>query len=148
MLSDKAIAKSVNNGLSQLEHIEAVKDIQELYTKSKYLESSKDKSGAENLIIHRYTADIDNETKALITLKETIQGNTKGNKIYTLELEGLENVAKLESAQPRTLAKHSTSSRNTHDWDNVTPDVKPEFNSTIDKALLSKQELWSKIQKE
>ena len=148
MLSDKAIAKSVNNGFSELEHIEAVKDIQELYTKSKYLESSKDKSGAENLIIHRYTADIDNETKALITLKETIQGNTKGNKIYTLELEGLENVAKLESAQPRTLAKHSTSSRNTHDWDNVTPDVKPEFNSTIDKALLSKQELWSKIQKE
>ena len=146
MLSDKAIAKSVNNGFSELEHIEAVKDIQELYAKSKYLESSKDKSGAENLIIHRYTADIDNETKALITLKETIQGNTKGNKIYTLELEGLENVAKLESAQPRTLAKHSTSSRNTHDWDNVTPDVKPESNTTIDKDLLSKKELWSTIQ--
>ena len=82
---------------------------------------------------------MDSNTEALITLKETIEGKYRGNKIYTLELEGLENVAKLESAQPRTLAKHSTSSRNTHDWDNVTPDVKPESNSTTDKALLSKR---------
>ena len=82
---------------------------------------------------------MDSNTEALITLKETIEGKYRGNKIYTLELEGLENVAKLESAQPRTLAKHSTSSRNTHDWDNVTPDVKPESNSITDKALLSKR---------
>ena len=46
------------------------------------------------IIIHRYKAEVDSNTEVLITLKETTIGKYKGNKIYTLELEGLENVGK------------------------------------------------------
>ena len=95
MLSDKAIAKSVNNGFSELEHIEAVKDIQELYKKANFIKTHKDlKHNNPAIIIHRYKAKVDKNTEALITLKETIDGKYKGNKIYTLELEGLQNVGK------------------------------------------------------
>ncbi|HJF82882.1 PBECR2 nuclease fold domain-containing protein [Helicobacter pullorum] len=138
MLSDKAIAKSVNNGFSELEHIEAVKDIQELYTRARFIETHKDlKHNDPAIIIHRYKAEVDSNTEALITLKETIEGKYRGNKIYTLELEGLEKSAS-KSHESLTLPKHNAVSRNTTDSFIVTPTAKPESNSTIDSKLLSK----------
>ena len=126
MLSDKAIAKSVNNGFSELEHIEAVKDIQELYTRARFIETHKDvKHNDPAIIIHRYKAEVDSNTEALITLKETIEGKYRGNKIYTLELEGLEKSAS-KSHESLTLPKHNAMSRNTTDSFIVTPTAKPE----------------------
>ena len=126
MLSDKAISKSVNNGFSELEHIEAVKDIQELYTRARFIETHKDlKHNDPAIIIHRYKAEVDSNTEALITLKETIEGKYRGNKIYTLELEGLEKSAS-KSHESLTLPKHNAVSRNTTDSFIVTPTAKPE----------------------
>ncbi|WP_104719348.1 PBECR2 nuclease fold domain-containing protein [Helicobacter pullorum] len=126
MLSDKAIAKSVNNGFSELEHIEAVKDIQELYTRARFIQTHKDvKHNDPAIIIHRYKAEVDSNTEALITLKETIEGKYRGNKIYTLELEGLEKSAS-KSHESLTLPKHNAVSRNTTDSFIVTPTAKPE----------------------
>ena len=81
---------------------------------------------------------MDSNTEALITLKETIEGKYRGNKIYTLELEGLEKSAS-KSHESSTLPKHNAVSRNTTDSFIVTPTAKPESNSTTDKALLSKR---------
>ncbi len=90
MLSDKAIAKSVNNGFSALEHIEAVQNIQDLYQNSTFKQTYKDRKGNNpNVLIHRYESIINEDTQALITLKESVDTNNKGTKIYTLELEGL-----------------------------------------------------------
>lgn len=95
MLSDKAIAKSVKNGFSELEHIEAVQNIQELYKKAEFIQTHKDlKHSDPAIVMHRYKVGIDKNTEALITLKETIVGEYKGNRIYTLELEELKNVGK------------------------------------------------------
>ena len=95
MLSDKAIAKSVKNGFSELEHIQAVQNIGELYKKAKFVKTHKDLKHSDPVVVmHRYKAGIDENTEALITLKETIAGEYKGNRIYTLELEELKNVGK------------------------------------------------------
>lgn len=96
--SDKALQKSLNNGFTQDEHIKTAEHLKELYENSIFKETTKDKSGADNLMIHRYNKTININgvnANALITLKETIKGQYKGNKIYTLELEGLEKIGKL-----------------------------------------------------
>ena len=85
MVSDKAIAKSVANGFSAMEHFNAVNDIESLYKNAIFKETTADKHGEIYLKIHRYNAQFEN-ANALITLKETTE---HGNKIYTLELEEL-----------------------------------------------------------
>ncbi|WP_297192377.1 PBECR2 nuclease fold domain-containing protein [uncultured Campylobacter sp.] len=91
MSSDKAIAKSVDNGFSKMEHLEAVANIKELFRNSKKLISKGDvKNSDNNLIINRYVSDLnvnDKEAKALLTLKEY---NENGKRFYSLELENLE----------------------------------------------------------
>ena len=95
MVSDKAIAKSVANGFSAMEHFNAVNDIESLYKNAIFKETTADKHGEIYLKIHRYNAQFEN-ANALITLKETTE---HGNKIYTLELEGLEAPTKQVHSQ-------------------------------------------------
>ena len=91
MSSDKAIAKSVDNGFSKMEHLQAVANIKELFRNSKKLISKGDvKNSDNNLIINRYVSDLnvnDKEARALLTLKEY---NENGKRFYSLELENLE----------------------------------------------------------
>lgn len=95
MVSDKAIAKSVANGFSAMEHFNAVNDIESLYKNAIFKETTADKHGEIYLKIHRYNAQFEN-ANALITLKETTE---HGNKIYTLELEELEAPTKQVHSQ-------------------------------------------------
>ena len=89
MISDKAIAKSVNNGFSEEQHFRAVEKVAELFKNSVKALSKADQKD-KNLIIHRYNAPFEN-ANALLTLKE-YQEN--GKNIYSLELEEL-NAAKI-----------------------------------------------------
>ena len=88
MGSDAAIQKSVNNGFSPEQHFEASKQVDSLFEKATFKQSSQDtKSTNPNVWIHRYSAQIDKDTSAIITLKESIDKDT--TRIYTLELESL-----------------------------------------------------------
>ena len=96
IISSKAVAKSVVNGFSRDEHIEVAKHIEKLFTESKLLRSHKDYKENPNILqVHRFVKDIEvngKEANALITLFEKMQGK---NKIYTIELESLENLPPL-----------------------------------------------------
>ncbi|MCR2124892.1 hypothetical protein CUPS3778_07580, partial [Campylobacter upsaliensis] len=116
MTSDKAIQKSVNNGFTPQEHFKAVQDIESLYQAAVLKETHADrKSNNPNVFIHRYTADF-NGNNALITIKESLDNNSKGNKIYTLELEALE----LKPSAPEPQGS-ITMSKNTGYAEPVTP---------------------------
>ncbi|MDL0102545.1 LPD23 domain-containing protein, partial [Campylobacter felis] len=129
MTSDKAIAKSVNNGFSEAEHFEAVGDIENLYQKAILKQTHGDaKSNNANVLFHRYNADFKG-ANALITLKESLDKNTKGNKIYTLELEALE----LKPAAPKPLGSEAMS-RNTGYAEPVTP------TETLNESIAQKSE--------
>lgn len=86
MTSDKAVAKSVANGFTPQEHFKAVQEVDKLYQRAMFKETTDDKNGENYLKIHRYIAETDN-TQAKITLKESEE---HGSKIYTLELEELQ----------------------------------------------------------
>lgn len=132
MTSDKAIAKSVANGFSPQEHFKAVQDIENLYQGAVFKETHKDKKSENpNVFIHRYNADF-NGNNALITIKESLDSNSKGNKIYTLELEALE--LKPSAPEPQGSA---TMSRNTGYAEPVTPTETPK--DIIPQNLLKAQ---------
>ena len=102
--STKVADKSIKNGFSEAQHFEAAKHIKELYENSTLKHSSADKYGNSEVSIHRYATCLmidNNLAQAKITIKETLNGIYKGNKIYTIELE---SIAKL-STEPQTLAK-------------------------------------------
>lgn len=125
MTSDKAIAKSVANGFSAMEHFNAVNDIESLYKNAIFKETQKDnKSTNPNTLIHRYESVYDNQASALITLKESLDPNTKGNKIYTLELEELKSL-ELKASAPDPQGE-SLSSRNLGYAEPKTPDKNPK----------------------
>ena len=84
MLSSKAVQKSLDNGFSRGEHIEAVASIKELFQRANLASKTQDKSGARNLQIYRFNAPF-KEANALITIKESTDLNLK--KLYSLELE-------------------------------------------------------------
>ena len=95
--SSKAINKSVANGFSETQHFEVAKHLKELYENAKLREITPDKNTDKNIQMPRYEANfmLDGQhTQAKITLKETLKGMYKGNKIYTIELE---SIAKLPS---------------------------------------------------
>ena len=98
IMSSKAVAKSAANGFSRDEHIEVAKHIEKLFTESKLLRSHKDYKENPNILqVHRFVKDIEvngKEANALITLFEKMQGK---NKIYTIELESLENLHPLST---------------------------------------------------
>lgn len=110
--SSKASEKSIQNGFSEAQHFEVVKNLKELYENAKFSDTMADKNGAKNLQIHHYTADfiLDGESaQAKIMLKETIDEQNKGNRIYTLELE---SVARLKPAEPQAPATASVKPQN------------------------------------
>ena len=116
MISDKAVAKSVANGFEPAEHFKAVQEVDKLYQKARLKETHKDfKGDSDNVLIHRYDTKTDN-ANVLLTLKETLKGDYKGNKIYSLELETLELKPTLPEPQGS-----ETMSRNTIRKAIVTP---------------------------
>ena len=84
MLSDKAIAKSVQNGFSKQEHLEAVGDIERLFSISQEAATHSHKGDNPSVIIHRLNAPFKN-ANALITTKESLDKDK--NRIYSVELE-------------------------------------------------------------
>lgn len=147
MVSDKAIAKSIANGFSAMEHFSAVNDIENLYKNAIFKETQKDnKSTNPNTLIHRYESVYDNEASALITLKESLDPNTKGNKIYSLELEELKSL-ELKASAPDPQGE-SLSSRNLGYAEPKTPDKNSESiipqiqdNETIAKEIVNAIEI-------
>lgn len=101
MISDEAVRESVKNGFTPAEHIEVAKHIQELYEEAKLREIKPDlKHGHTSLQIPRYEAMFDLnglQAQVLITLKETLKGMYKGNRIYSIELE---SIARLKPTEP------------------------------------------------
>ena len=91
--SDAALKTSKDNGFSEAAHFEAAKHLPELYENAKLREIQPDtKNGDPNVKIPRYEIafTLDNEPAiAKITLKETLTGKFKGNKLYTIELESI-----------------------------------------------------------
>lgn len=88
--SQKALNKSLNNGFTQEEHYKAGELIKDLYKNSNYLKSERaNNNSADIKAIHRYVSLLQingKNAQSLITLKENVQS---GNRIYSLELEGL-----------------------------------------------------------
>ena len=84
MLSDKAIAKSVQNGFSKQEHLEAVGDIERLFSISQEAATHSHKGDNPSVIICRLNAPFKN-ANALITTKESLDKDK--NRIYSVELE-------------------------------------------------------------
>ncbi|TLE07306.1 hypothetical protein [Helicobacter bilis] len=88
--SKKAIDKSIANGFSRDEHFKVAQDLKSLFENSKLKESHADNKQREHIKVHRFIQDLsinDKEAQAKITLFEKIEGK---NRIYTLELEGLD----------------------------------------------------------
>ena len=95
MTSDEAIKESQKSNFTAAQHLEVVKRVDELFENSRLREIQPDKNGDPNLQMRRYEVKfmLDNEkARAKITLKETLSGMYKGNKIYTLELESVSKV--------------------------------------------------------
>ncbi|MGX2972882.1 LPD3 domain-containing protein, partial [Helicobacter sp. T3_23-1059] len=95
--STKAISKSMTNGFNEKQHFEVAKRLKELYENARLREIAPDKNADKNIQIPRYEAyfTLDGQpAQAKITLKETMKGKYKGNRIYTIELE---SIAKLPS---------------------------------------------------
>lgn len=101
MTSDEAVRESVKHGFTAAEHIEVAKHIQELYEEAKLREIQPDlKHGHTSVQIPRYEVMFDLnglQVQALITLKETLKGIYKGNRIYSIELE---SIARLKPTEP------------------------------------------------
>lgn len=119
MTSDKAVAKSVANGFSEVEHFNAVQEVDKLYQRAVFKQSEKDpKNNDPALIIHRYNAEHDN-ANALITIKESVDKDQ--NRIYSLELESLE-------------PKLSTTIRET-EHNALSPSVSKDFDTSADSNM-------------
>ena len=153
MISNKAIQKSLDNGFSTQEHFSAVDDIQALYQKSKWKETTDDKNGEKYLKIHRYEADIDEQKQAKITLKENVEN---GSRIYTLELEALapkipqrseakgEQIAMSRKPEPA----HPDTPTAIPSANSTTPNPKSQITSDDLEALDGLKRFFQKQQKE
>ena len=122
MMSDRAISKSVNNGFTREEHLEAVRNIKNLFENSKLVNSHTDNKNLEdNIIIHRYNAPFEN-ANALITAKESLDKNK--NKLYTLELELTPRFNETERPTIKVSNEDSLDSRKGHGGQNMPNIVK------------------------
>lgn len=126
--SQKAIDKSLNNGFSKEEHIEAGKHLKELFENANLKSIDSDyRQRLDIKAIHRYVAKIDINDKpsqALLTLKESVEN---GHRIYSLELQEL---TPLSNAQAHTKQAQQGQS-------NLTKVVDAEavsFTTTIEKT--------------
>ncbi len=84
------------NGFSEAVHFEAAKHLPELYENAHLRNIDDDtKHGYKEIKMPRYKIDfiLDGQpAQAKITLKETLKGLYKGNKIYTIELESVSKI--------------------------------------------------------
>ena len=96
MLSNKAVNKSVANGFTPEQHLEAARNIRELFENAVLSEQHSDRKNAPSIkAIDRFRCDTNvggEKAVAKITVKETL---VDGNKIYSVELEALEKPADL-----------------------------------------------------
>lgn len=92
MVSNRAVNKSLANGYSQSQHLQAAKRIKELYEQARLVAMRPDRNQDSNISsIKIFGCDIMVESKAAfasITVKESI---VHGHKIYSVELMQLES---------------------------------------------------------
>ena len=104
--SRKAIVKSNDNGFTKEEHFEVAKDIAPLYENATLKETHSDYKQNPNFAnVHRFTIDIEvngKDTIAKITAFEKIKGD---NRIYTIELQGLNPLPYSPRMQEAEVAK-------------------------------------------
>jgi hypothetical protein len=92
IMSNSASNKSMHNGFTRKQHYAAVSDIDKLFKNAVRVWSHPDKSGAANLLIHRYAVPVHFKNGvAYITVKESAQ---HGKRVYSAELM---DIKKLES---------------------------------------------------
>ena len=122
----KAVNKSIKNGYTKEEHFEVAKDRAPLYENATLKTIHKDSKKRVNIPnIYRFNIDIsvnDKNTNAKITAFEKIEGK---NKIYTIELLGLDPLLNdsrvLESEVAKSLSRElsaHTNNSNIANFDN------------------------------
>ena len=110
MLSARAIAKSIRNGFSGEEHIQAVSEIRRLFEDAILSESHPDIHEARDIkAVQRFRVRRANGSIAKITVKQ-YHDEKIGRRIYTLELEALEKPEVLTNVP----GQHSPSSSGPH----------------------------------
>ncbi len=96
MTSDKAVLESTQGkDFTPAQHMQIVEHIKELFENSRLRNIDPDKNGHEDIQIPRYEVNfmLDGEVaQAKITLKETLKGRYKGNRLYTIELESVKKL--------------------------------------------------------
>ena len=87
LTSGKALGKSLANGFSVSQHMEAVDRITNLYKKSSFVKQEKDWYGRKDVFFKKYETDFKfnngKKAKAYITIMNTKQN---GDTFYSLEL--------------------------------------------------------------
>ena len=95
-LSDKAINKSLENGYTLQQHIEAAMDIKRLFEDAQLAETRDDKNNEENVLSIKYfhcETNVGGEKAiARIMAKEILEF---GHRIYTIELQELNKPAEV-----------------------------------------------------
>ena len=130
MLSDKAIQKSLDNGFSKEQHLSAVADIERLFKNSDFSHTEPPKNHSADIVgVHRYinAQDLQEQNaQALITLKESVQN---GNRIYSVELEGLAHPSSVDRSPKSKGVENSH-----HDDAGATKAARLFENPTIDST--------------
>ena len=110
MLSARAIAKSIRNGFSGEEHIQAVSEIRRLFEDAILSESHPDIHESKDIkAVQRFRVRHANGSIAKITVKQ-YHDEKIGRRVYTLELEALEKPEGLTNVP----GQHSPSSSGPH----------------------------------
>lgn len=133
MLSDKAVNKSIANGFTEEEHLEAAEQIKSLFEEAELAEERPDtKNNDSNVTIKRYTSgtEVGKENKkavAKITVKETVEN---GQRIYSVELEEITKPTDMENSSlnssvgtenvPQNTLRTGSPSADTSVTDNIT----------------------------
>lgn len=104
--SKEAIRKSKENNYTKEEHFKVAENIGQLYENATLKETHADYKGSPNIAnVHRFNIDIevnDKETIAKITMFERIEGK---NRLYTIELQGLNPPLESSCVQETGMAK-------------------------------------------
>ena len=130
MISDKAIAKSIANGFTAEEHLQAVSEIKPLFEEGRLFSTTPDKKGSADIrSIKHFLARREDGSYADILVKQYTDENLP-QKIYTLELQELKKPSDLkgvsdehpsEGAEPNVTALGFGAPRN----------IRSTFNSNI-----------------
>ncbi|MDR1196374.1 MAG: hypothetical protein LBL00_07860 [Endomicrobium sp.] len=117
LVSDAAIKKSVDNGFTKEQHLEAASKIDKLFENAVLLKEGEDKEGDKNIkSIKRFVAPVKfggDTDYSYMLVKESVE---HGNRIYTLELvnkKGLESiVGKLQELTRLSSPENNISQKN------------------------------------